>query len=60
MAVKKQKSEGLGVADLAKAMGIKEATARVKLRDAKVKKTGGVYSWSNQAALKKVIQQLEA
>ncbi len=48
----------LGIADLAKVMKVKPATARVKLRNAKITKPGKSYSWKTQAELKKVADKL--
>lgn len=35
-----------GIKDLAKSLGVQEATARKNLRDAGVKKVGTAYEWS--------------
>lgn len=59
--VKPAATDGLlGVADLAKLTKLEAATVRVKLRDAKVKKTGKSYGWKTQAELKKVAAQITA
>lgn len=34
-----------GIKDLAKSLGVQEATARKNLRDAGIKKTGTAYEW---------------
>lgn len=49
-----------GISHLAKHMGIKEATARIKLRGAKVKKSGKGYGWDSAAEMQNVAKQLAA
>jgi len=49
-----------GVAELAEALGIEPTSARVKLRNAGIEKTGRSYSWPNQKALDAVVKQLKA
>lgn len=49
-----------GVAELAKKMGVEAATARLKLRAGKVKKSGKSYGWNSQGELDKVAKQLSA
>lgn len=57
---KKVKTPKYGISALAKEMKIKEATARIKLRDAKVKKSGKSYGWNSPAEMKAVVAQLGA
>ena len=49
-----------GVAELAEALGIEPTSARVKLRNAGIEKTGRSYSWKNQKELDAVVKQLKA
>lgn len=49
-----------GVAELAEALGIEPTSARVKLRNAGIEKSGRSYSWPNQKALDAVVKQLKA
>jgi len=54
------KSYKYGVPDLAKKLGIKEASARVSLRNHEVPKAeGGVYGWNSQAELDSVAKSLK-
>ena len=46
------------IADLAKSLGIKEASARIKLRKAEVPKAGRAYGWNNKTDFEKVVKQL--
>lgn len=57
---KKVQSKKFGVSHLAKQMGIKAATVRIKLRDAKIKKSGKGYGWDTQAEVQAVAQKLAA
>jgi hypothetical protein len=57
-AAKRASEFPLGISDLAKALNLKEATARVKLRDAKVKRAGKSYGWKTSAEMKKVADKL--
>ncbi|USN16594.1 hypothetical protein POLEWNIK_00680 [Brevundimonas phage vB_BpoS-Polewnik] len=47
-----------GVADVAKALGVKEASARVQLRNHKVKKAGKSYGWNSKDELQGVIEKI--
>lgn len=47
-----------GVADVAKALGVKEASARVQLRNHKVKKAGKSYGWNSKDDLAGVIEKI--
>lgn len=49
-----------GVEALAKLLGIGGAAARVKLRAAKIKKSGRTYDFGSQAGVEKIAKQLEA
>lgn len=49
-----------GVSDVAEALGIKEASVRVQLRNKGVEKAGKSYGWNTQAELKEVVAQLKA
>ena len=49
-----------GVAELAEALGFEPTSARVKLRNAGIEKSGRSYSWPNQKALDAVVKQLKA
>lgn len=49
-----------GVDDLAKALDIKPASARVRLRNAGVAKAGKSYGWNSQKDLEAVVKQLSA
>lgn len=48
-----------GVSDVAEALGIKEASVRVQLRNKDVPKAGKSYGWNTQAELKEVIAKLK-
>ena len=48
-----------GVDDLAKSLGIKSASARVRLRNAGVAKAGKSYGWNSQKDLDSVAKQLK-
>lgn len=47
-----------GVADVAKALGVKDASARVQLRNHKVKKAGKSYGWNDKDDLQAVIDKI--
>ena len=49
-----------GVAELAKELGIKDASARVRLRNAEIPKTGKSYGWDSEKAMKAVAKQLKS
>jgi hypothetical protein len=49
-----------GVKDLAAALGIKETSVRVKLRNAEVPKAGKSYGWNSKKELEEVAKQLQA
>lgn len=48
------------VGDLAKALGIQDASARVALRAKKVEKAGKKYGWDSQKAFDAVVAQLSS
>ena len=48
-----------GVADLAQVLGIKPASARVRLRNANIAKAGKSYGWNSQKDLDSVAKQLK-
>ena len=60
-AAKKAPAEAMkyGVDDLAKALGIKPASVRVRLRNAGVEKAGKSYGWNSQKDLDAVVKQLK-
>ena len=47
-----------GIAELAEAMGVEPASARVKLRAAGIEKNGGRYGWDTKAELQEVVSKL--
>lgn len=49
-----------GIGDLAKILDLKEASVRVKLRNAKVPKTGKAYGWNTKGELEEVAKQLSS
>jgi hypothetical protein len=49
-----------GVSDLANALGIKPASARVRLRNAGIDKAGKSYGWNSQKDLDAVVKQLKS
>jgi hypothetical protein len=49
-----------GVKELAKEMGIQEASARVALRNKSITKSGKSYGWNNHDDLKKVAAKLRS
>lgn len=55
-----KKETKYGIEYVAKALKISPASARIKLRGAKVKKSGKSYSWDSKAAADKVVSQLSA
>lgn len=55
---KQVKTPKYGISALAKVMKIKEATARIKLRQAKVKKAGKSYGWETAEQMNAVAAQL--
>lgn len=50
----------LGVDDLAKEMDITPQTARLKLRNAGIKRTGRSYTWKNKTEMARDIKKMEA
>lgn len=56
----KKPSKTFGVADLAKSMGLKEGTVRLKLRGAKVKRTGRGYAWKSMPEVTAMAKKLSA
>lgn len=48
-----------GIKDLAKSLGVQEATARKNLRDAGIKKSGSAYEWS-KSELDATVKKLSA
>lgn len=53
-----QETFKFGINDIAKALDIKPASARVQLRNAKVKKNGKSYGWNTRAELDEVVKKL--
>lgn len=49
-----------GVSDVADALEVNEATARMKLRNAGIEKAGRSYGWDKQSDLKEVITKLKS
>ena len=49
-----------GVAELAAVLGIKEASVRVRLRNAEIEKSGKSYGWDSEKAMKAVAKELKA
>lgn len=47
-----------GVEDLADALGIKPASARVQLRNNNIEKAGKSYGWNSKSELEEVVKQL--
>ena len=47
-----------GVADVAKAMGINDASARVQLRNKGIKKAGKSYGWNTKDEVAEVVAKL--
>lgn len=48
-----------GINHLAEALKIKPASARVQLRDGKIKKAGKSYGWNTKAELDEVVKKLK-
>lgn len=46
--------------DVAEALDVNEATARMKLRNAGIEKAGRSYGWNSQAELKEVVAKLKS
>lgn len=49
-----------GVADVAKILGVKEASARVQLRNHNVKKAGKSYGWNTKDEVQAVADKIKA
>jgi len=49
-----------GVADLAKILGVKEASARVQLRNHNIKKAGKSYGWNAKDEVQAVADKIKA
>ena len=49
-----------GVAELARLLGVKEASARVRLRNADIPKAGKSYGWDSEKAMKAVAAKLKS
>lgn len=47
-----------GVAAVAKGLGVDERTARLKLRNAEIEKSGRTYDFKNQSGVDKIVKQL--
>lgn len=47
-----------GVAAVAKGLGVDERTARLKLRNAEIEKSGRTYDFKNQAGVDRIVKQL--
>jgi hypothetical protein len=48
-----------GIDDLAKALGINPASARVRLRNEGIEKTGRSYGWNSKADLDALVKKLK-
>lgn len=57
---KSEKEMPFGIKELAKHLGVQPATARVTLRNNKVKKNGRSYGWSSKTEMEKVAKSLKA
>lgn len=57
---KKPAAKKFGIDYVAKALKVSPATARIRLRGAKVKKSGKGYGWDNKADADKIVSQLSA
>lgn len=58
---KKEKAAGAyGIEHMAKHLGVQPATARVILRNNKIKKDGRSYSWSSKTEMEKVAKGLRS
>lgn len=49
-----------GIAELAEALGVSPASARVKLRSAKIAKVGGRYGWNTKAEMNEVVDKIKS
>lgn len=49
-----------GITDLCAALGVEPASARVKLRAAKIEKVGGRYGWNTKAEMNEVLDKIKA
>jgi SNF2 family DNA or RNA helicase len=49
-----------GIAELAEALGVGPASARVKLRSAKIAKVGGRYGWNTKAEMNEVVDKIKS
>lgn len=60
--VEKEKAPEMkyGIAELATALGVEQAGARAKLRQAKVEKVGGRYGWNTKVEMNEVIDKIKA
>jgi len=47
-----------GVEALAKSMGLKEGTVRIKLRKAKVRRTGRAYKWGSSSEVNALARKI--
>lgn len=56
---KKDEEFKFGINQLADALKIKPASARVQLRDGKIKKAGKSYGWNTKAELDEVVKKLK-
>lgn len=59
MAKEEVKTHKYGVQQLAEALGIGEASARVRLRDKGIAKAGKSYGWTTRAELDEVVAKLK-
>lgn len=59
---KSKKDEGMkyGIKDLAEALEVEPATARVQLRKLKVEKVGGRYGWDSMSEIKALVKKIRA
>jgi integrase len=49
-----------GIAELAEALELSPASTRVKLRSAKIQKTGGRYGWNTKAEMNEVVDKIKS
>ena len=49
-----------GVADVAEALGIQPASARIRLRNAEVEREGKTYEWPTKKAFDEVVKGLKS
>lgn len=49
-----------GVTELAQALGVKETSVRVRLRNAGVEKNGKVYGWDTKSEMQAVVDRLKS